>query len=99
MAKYRVLQGIYREDGRTYTPGQVVETKMDLSRQNRGSRKYERVEDDPAEQDAVLGPMTVLALRALAAEEGIDLETATKKDEIINTIKSERAERENQRAD
>jgi len=68
--------------------GDIVETDVDLCERFNipdGPRKFDRLPDAPVNQVA-LDTMTVPELRKHAEGEEIDLGTATRRDEILNTI-------------
>lgn len=50
--RFRVLRGLHSHGGRTYEPGEVVETDVDLVLLHNVpyGRKFERLDDAPAEQ-------------------------------------------------
>lgn len=44
MARFRLLSGIHNEGGRTYKPGETIDSKTDLNRFNvPGSVRFEQV--------------------------------------------------------
>lgn len=77
-----------------FIPGDVFRTDRDLGSRNRsGYTKYEKLDDIPATEDAKqiienLEDLTVAKLRKHAKEQGIDLETAITREEIVNTIRA-----------
>ncbi len=81
-----------------FCPGDVIRTDRDLLKKNSpGSIKFERLEETVVTEDVSreytnleeeLKEMTVAKLRKHAEAEGIDLGTATSKEEIINTIRA-----------
>ena len=81
------------EDG-YFISGDVIRTDRDLEKRNRsGSIKYEKIDEKSVVEDDErsyedLDTMTVAQLRKYAKAEGIDLETATSKEEIANTIRA-----------
>ena len=89
MPKFKLLRGFHREGGRTYEPGEIIDSKSDLSRHNSRNphrpQKFQKLEE--ADSEPVLESMTVLELRKLAEREEVDLENVIKKDEIIQTIR------------
>lgn len=98
MARFRVLTGKHREGGRTYKTGEVVDSKSDLLKLNRGSRKFDRVtkEDDEAAEKAKaeapstldeLEKMTKAELESFAADGGIDISGIRTKDQLIIAIR------------
>lgn len=92
MAKFRLTTGIHSEGGRTYKPGDIIDSMSNLAKHNiRGDMpRFVLVEGnpvsrplgDPTSVDFLEG-MTIQELRQYAAEEEIDLQDATKKAEII----------------
>ena len=98
MARFKVLTGKHHEGGRTYKTGEIVDSKSDLLKLNRGSRKFERVtkEDDEAlakkkaEAPSTLDElekMTKADLEAFAADGGIDISGLKTKDQLIIAIR------------
>ena len=77
-----------------FIPGDIIRTDRDLNKLNgSGPRKYEKIDEKSVMEDdervyGDLDTMTVAQLRKHAKEEGIDLETATSKEEIVNTIRA-----------
>lgn len=77
-----------------FIPGDVIRTDRDLNKLNgSGPRKYEKIDEKSVMEDdervyGDLDTMTVAQLRKHAKAEGIDLETATSKEEIANTIRA-----------
>lgn len=48
MARFKVLRGKHVEDGVIYSPGQIVDSKSDLSKLNApGAQKFEKLGEDP----------------------------------------------------
>lgn len=84
-----------------YKKGEVIETDVDLAAKfNRGSYsiKFELVSDDTPTQQEILAEgdsfsedsfsdMTVVELKESAAAGGIDLEGATKKEDILKALR------------
>ena len=78
-----------------FIPGDIIRTNRDLNKLNSpgGPRKYEKIDEKSVIEDDErsypdLDNMSVAQLRKHAKSEGIDLETATSKDEIANTIRA-----------
>jgi len=88
-----LLAGIHQDSGKTYRPGDIIETDKDLMRLNRGFQKIEKlteavpISEMPTDDD--LSRMTVVSLRELAEREEIDLGDATLKTDILETIRQE----------
>ena len=120
--KFRVLMGVHSESKKIYNAGDVVDSKSNLLKHNKGnSVRYERVADDAKDtgkpvigaseeqKDAVaeaakkgfedgntaalpkapLESMTVEQLRKMAEEYEIDVSTCKRKEELVNTLRSE----------
>lgn len=83
-----------------YRPGDVIETDVDLAKMF-GSDKFRKMDESepntpkkrPQSQQVVTVPtreelnkMSMADLRALAAEEEIDVSTTSKKEEVVNMI-------------
>ncbi len=86
MAKFKVLAGHHNEGGKTYGPGDIVDSASDLNKHNKQEAiKFEQVGEVLSPQDE-LKQHTVAELQDLAAEEEIDLGDAVKKLEIIEAI-------------
>lgn len=103
MSQFQLLKGSYHQDGRRYNwkdnENNVVESEIDLEVEYPG--KFKEVKEvkgmksptpptrrkltSPKESD--LDDMSVIELRDHANEKGIDLEGATKKEEIIEAIR------------
>jgi len=96
--KFRVLGGNHSQDGKVFQKGDIVETDKPLDKIM--ANKFVRIlEGASATEEAPtnkldtevadgLQNMTVAELKAFAADEEIDLGTATKKAEILNTIRA-----------
>jgi len=72
MTKFRVLAGSHREGGITYRQGDIVDSKSNLLKHNRGGRKYARVTDEEAFQDPVDEAAVATAETVTAADDGLE---------------------------
>ena len=98
MKSYRLLTGKHyegiEESRKTYNAGEIVRSDTNLLVFNQpGCIKFELVDEEgqpskSSKHNDGLDPMTVSQLRAMAAEEEIDLGSASRKDEIIKIIRS-----------
>lgn len=85
MPKFKLISGVHSEGGRTYLPGEIIESRSDLSKHNHfPDRRYEPV----AEGDG-FDSMTIAELKQHAEEEEVDLGMATKKAEILRLVRGE----------
>lgn len=100
--KYKVLRGRHAEYGRVYDIGDIVDSRSDLDVLNSlNSQKFEYIgpgtysktssTESEAGQDS-LDSMTVAQLKELAEGEEIDLDGATRRDEILTIIKEAQSE-------
>lgn len=101
--KFKVVRGVHSEGGVTYEKGDVVDSASDLRTLNSpGAIKFQILENEVAEAARAglegkpvpvpTGPdefdaMTIPDLKKFASQEGIDLGTATKRDEILVLIR------------
>jgi hypothetical protein len=82
--------------GKTYKRGDVVHSEKELDKQF-GPRKFQRLDTashfTPVEEEVVednysdLKKMTLAELRKFAEDEEIDLDSATRKDEVLAAIR------------
>lgn len=95
--RFKLLRGVHVEDGKTYHPGQTIDTERNLLESNQGSARFERLEDVLITEDASreysdleekLKELSIAKLRRHAEVEGIDLGTSSSKEEVINTIRA-----------
>lgn len=75
MTKFRVLAGSHREGGVTYRQGDIVDSKSNLLKLNRGGRKYARVTDEEAFQDPVDEAAVATAEPVAVADDGLEAMT------------------------
>jgi len=101
MKRFKLLAGKHNENGVTYSRGEIITTAGNLLKHNRGSRKFEfldETEDEVTEpvtdeeeyeeeEDDGLDASTIAELRAMAVTDGIDLTGKTSKNDIIATIR------------
>ena len=94
MYAFKLLGGLHDQgDGKIYTRGDTVRSEKELDRLM-GSRKFLRMETNtvvvdspkPVAEDEFSG-MTVAELKKFAEEEEIDLEGATKKEDLLVAIR------------
>ena len=93
-ARKEPMIGVERKEGDgTFYPGEVFETKSDLSGHNNSpERKFQKLDDyEPITPEATndgLESMTIAGLRAMAEDNEIDLgEAVVKKAEIIEVLR------------
>lgn len=90
MPRFELLSGIHNEGGKTYYPGDVINSASNLAEHNKPNAfRFRPLPKSEADRDEGLDAMTVSQLREFAAEEEIDLGDATKKDEILRLCKGE----------
>lgn len=81
MPRFKVLHGVHSEGDKTYMPGDVVNSRSNLSRHNipHGIQRFQLLSDTEAKADvdssldSSLHSLTVPALREKAEEKGIEL--------------------------
>jgi len=79
---YRVLIGLHREGGRTYQTGELVFSRTDLTRLNRGGPpKFESVTSTEA-----LEQLTTNQLREYAAQLGVTIPQRASKTALVQAI-------------
>lgn len=97
MPKFKLLRGIHNEGGETYYTGDIIDSASDLSKHPQGRARFEPVSDDAAVVTATKEPplesLTVVQLREIAEELEVDLDTVTRKDEIISALRAEGIDR------
>lgn len=87
-------KGIRLAEEGYFIPGDIIRTDKDLlSLNGSGPLKYEKIDNKSVMEDneqafGDLDGLSVAQLRKYAKEEGIDLETAVSKSEIVNTIRA-----------
>lgn len=73
--RFKLLHGIHNEGGKTYYPGDVIDSASDLSKHNRPSNvRYEPVAE---ETDDPLGSADTLQANPVPLESGAPLESLT----------------------
>lgn len=80
--KFRVLAGSHREGGVTYRQGEIVDSKSNLLKHNRGGRKYARVTDEEAFQDPA---EPAEAVTATAPNDGLEAMSEDELREFANS--------------
>jgi len=75
MTKFRVLAGSHREGGKTYRQGDIVDSKSNLLKHNRGGRKYARITDEEAFADPVEAEPEAVAATATVPDDGLEAMT------------------------
>ena len=102
--RYRLLRGIHVEASGRYVKGDVFDSVSDLSKLNGESPatvKFEYIgpssrkgvvesEEVPKDVDA-LDSMTVSELKDLAEDEGVDISSSSRKEDIKNQIRLSRS--------
>lgn len=99
MPKFRLRFGVHNEGGKTYYPGDVIDSASDLSKHNErfGGVRFEPiaggsstgdvgVADSPQGAEPSLNSLTVARLKQLASELEVDLGEATRKDDIVEAL-------------
>ncbi len=87
--KFRVLQGRHSEGARTYQRGEVIETDKDLLRLNRGSPKFERLDNLPSSEPAdELDGLKAADLRQIANK--LEIEPPARRADLIIAIRNAR---------
>ena len=102
MQKFRLISGVHNEGGKTYVSGtknNIIESSKNLLEQNGPGRpRFELVVEsfqpleqpsEPVSEVDTIRKLSVPGLKEYAEVNEIDLGTATKRDEILNTILGE----------
>ncbi len=102
MHKFKIIRGVHSFGGKTYTSGiegqNIIETEENLLLRNNPSgirprfvllNNFAPISENQEDVDDNLENQTVAQLRQFAEEGGIELGTATRKDEILSTIRGE----------